>query len=275
MRRSLLQSLKHVRQEAAFTLVELLVVIGIIAVLVSILLPALNKARRAGEAVACLANLNQLGIASMMYVNEFKVLAPSISNTTGISAGETWDQKLAPYMGIKLVPVAGSGGQINMLTPPGTYLKTLECPSDDRKALASTLGWKLRSYVGIRTKDGLPPATYSSGPFGNGDHVGTMWTNGLSGFPIKPTMCRKPSECVYLMENWTLNATATDGGKQWGGSFTISDPPTGPAASPLKEAIAGTKYHNKRIHFLFVDGHASAENPNDFHRYKWFWRRYK
>jgi prepilin-type N-terminal cleavage/methylation domain-containing protein/prepilin-type processing-associated H-X9-DG protein len=264
-RQSRVRALSH----AAFTLVELLVVIGIIAVLISILLPAINKARKAGEAVACLANLKQLGIASMMYVNEFKVLAPSISNTTGISAGETWDTKLAPYMGIKLVP---SGAQQNMVVPTGTYIKTLECPSDDRYAIGSSLGWRLRSYVGIRAKDGT---AYTSGPTGgpNGDHVGTMWTNGTIGFPIKPTMVRKPAECVYLMENWTLNTTP-DGGRQFGGAFTISDPPLGAGASPLKEALNGTKYHNKKIHFLFVDGHAGAENPNDFHRYKWFWRRF-
>lgn len=260
-----LKSYRPSRKQAAFTLVELLVVIGIIAVLIAILLPAVNKARRAAQGVVCLANLNQLGIASVMYVNDFKVLAPSISNTTGISAGETWDTKLAPYMGVKLV--ANAAG--HMVAPANCYLKTLECPSDDRQNLG--YGWKLRSYVGIRAKDGT---AYTSGPTGgpNGDYVGTMWTNGTIGFAIKPTMVRKPTECVYLMENWTLNSTP-DGGKQFGGAFTISDPPLGAGASPLKEALAGTKYHNRRIHFLFVDGHAGAESPNDFHKYKWFWRR--
>ena len=63
---------KASRQSHAFTLVELLVVIGIIALLVSILLPTLSRAREAGYKVKCLSNLRQLAQANSMYSSQWK-----------------------------------------------------------------------------------------------------------------------------------------------------------------------------------------------------------
>src|SRR5689334_10921637 len=55
-----------------FTLVELLVVIAVVALLVAMLLPALNKAREQSRLVACMSNLRQMGLAMTMYANENK-----------------------------------------------------------------------------------------------------------------------------------------------------------------------------------------------------------
>jgi|GEM_PF-1664966 len=67
-----------------FTLVELLVVIGIIAVLISILLPSLNKARASAVGVQCLSNLRQIGIAVRSYAQDNKDWLPAPFGTMAV-----------------------------------------------------------------------------------------------------------------------------------------------------------------------------------------------
>src|SRR5688572_2337592 len=64
------------RRRLAFTLVELLVVIGIITLLIAILLPVISKAKRHAERVACASNLRQLGQAFLMYAQENRQWLP-------------------------------------------------------------------------------------------------------------------------------------------------------------------------------------------------------
>lgn len=75
----------NVGNQKAFTLIELLVVIAVIAVLMAILMPALNRAREQGQRAACMGNLKQLGLAWTMYAgeNNSKIVCGNAANGPG------------------------------------------------------------------------------------------------------------------------------------------------------------------------------------------------
>src|SRR6185369_16882379 len=80
--------------QSAFTLIELLVVIAIIAILASMLLPALAKAKESGKRIACINGMRQLGLSMQMYADDNESLQPQ--RTINLPGG-SWPSALSDY----------------------------------------------------------------------------------------------------------------------------------------------------------------------------------
>lgn len=140
-----------------FSLIELLIVIAIIAILASLLLPALMQARERAKKIGCASNLKQTGTAVMMYVNDYAAWLPVAQNSGGLSI--EWKYETCGYMGIKL-PTSYFALSINKaFGANGRY----SCPGfigipgvdvNVQPGLYGGLGWS--EYMGYRTTFAAP-----------------------------------------------------------------------------------------------------------------------
>jgi prepilin-type N-terminal cleavage/methylation domain-containing protein/prepilin-type processing-associated H-X9-DG protein len=90
---------RYVRQRTGFTLIELLVVIAIIAILAAILFPVFAQAREKARQTSCLSNQKQLGLRTMMYVQDYDETYPMTANYGEPIAMRTlWSDMVAPYL---------------------------------------------------------------------------------------------------------------------------------------------------------------------------------
>jgi prepilin-type processing-associated H-X9-DG protein/prepilin-type N-terminal cleavage/methylation domain-containing protein len=239
-------------RRAGFTLVELLVVIGIIAVLISLLLPALNKARQQSKMAACQSNLRQIAQGFMMYANEYKSALPPLSETqpsnpvNRAQSGRHWFEFLGE---LKYLPQ----GWVGDPNSSRGYLTGIwacpEVPEDQLRAVTGSFGWG-GGY----------------GVCGNGTSFVFRYWNYPAAVPAR-IGGPKISRVKRSYDRWLVGDTGRPMGVPW--TWFTWHNTFAPSAAGFNLSGNGSNQdqpafrHNRKSNVCFFDGHVESATYED------------
>jgi prepilin-type N-terminal cleavage/methylation domain-containing protein/prepilin-type processing-associated H-X9-DG protein len=240
---------------AAFTLIELLVVIAIIAILAGMLLPSLAKAKGKAQQTACMNNMRQLGIATLMYVGDNAKYPGCLFASGGFRY--VWPLRLFSQMGTNRAVFSCPTARPDSRWDTNVN-KTLGAPAmyggpRDPWGISNTSLFS----IGYNDWGSFPASGGNGGIFGLGGDVDI--------FPeIKESQVVAPSNMIMLGDS-----KPGTNPRDANGSFDANIDPTTEAEWPSNR-------HNRRTVLMFADGHAESprrkeviDPGNDAWRARW------
>ena len=221
---------------SAFTLIELLVVIAIIAILAAMLLPALAKAKAKAKQSACINNTRQIGIALVMYNNDYQQYPGDYSAVHGCYV---WMTRLYTLMGNNRNAFSCPAAMADASWDTN-YNKTLGGP--DETGAYNNFTVTPSSRFSLCYNDwGL--SLNSKPQLGLGGDV----DGGFSQGPVKDSMILKPSELIVIGD-----VKSSENAALLTGQFSANLDPT---ATDVGHTEWPSNRHNYNIDFFFADNH--------------------